>query len=852
MANERNYIAEIQEINSTVSQYFASIGQSQDYYEKPSNNVNALQGQLDDKRTGVGNSDTSITATIIADQQTELDRKLAEVEMLKDQLTIMDVKIDRFDALIQNIDKEIIPLIDEINVAITSVKTAYDTRVSAGCSSDLYWEQIGTKQYDWFGFSFYDTIYQCKKNPNVRRDYGYYGAKYYRKPQNQDYGANIVKEFLGTISVGSASLAILDNGGTSNLQVGDTITDNVDNPTVFSSANLPSIVGFGTTAIVASSTQFSGLISVGSTIIASTGIGTTGNVNVGDTISLSGVLALNTTVAGIGTTTTTQTVWNPNYGGAGIGSMISTSVSVKSLIVSVAAIGSTTNGTFTVGILSTFPSVILSGVSIKAATNTNFTDIRTTQTDATTFDYSNNPIDPVTIGIIGNDTLGLGHKIVKINNGSPVGPFQWKSVMTSSFEDKTDAQLNDNERYLRATYPEPLCGASYARYYTGNNSWPVKNTFTYSFSGHPASSTSTTYAQEGDVVTVGFGFTTPFGIGYASVSSINPSSGTCNPLSAAITAAETNRDAIIARNTPKIDSLVASASALRGIRDKMEGQAFAVLQGRVYGDVEINKLKTELAALRATDLKQFEPQTYYFNPDTGKTSSSTVGVENLTSSNGLVVSGLVLNLDAGNPQSYSGSGTNWNDISGNGNNGILINGPTYSSANIGSIVFDGVNDYADIPIPLAASYSTVTIEGFIKLNSFNGGMFLGFTTYDVWTSGNTLGYNNGAGNVIGIDALTVTSLGLLGNYKHYTFVMNSSGLLSTNKIYINGISQSISAVVNADGNIPGLASNLRLASWNNGAYYGNVQYGNLKVYNRELTASEITQNFNALRGRFGL
>jgi hypothetical protein len=626
MANERDYIAEIQQINSTVAQYFSSIGQSQDYYENPSNNVNALQGQLDDKRLGVGNSDTSITATIIADQQTELDRKLAEVEMLKDQLTIMDVKIDRFDALIQNIDKDIIPLIDEINVAITAVKTAYDARITAGCKSDLYWEEIGTKSYGFGGFYFEDTIYECKKNPNVRTDYGYYGAKYYRKPQNQDYGANIVKEFLGTISIGSTSLAIISNDGTSNLQVGDTITDNVDNPTVFSSANLPSIVGFGTTAIVGTSTQFSGTISVGSTIIASTGIGTTGNVNVGDIISLSGVLALNTTVAGIGTTTTTQTVWNPNYGGAGVGSMISTSVSVPSLIVSVAAIGSTTNGTFAVGILSTFPSVILSGASIKAATNTNFTDIRTTQIDATTFDYSNNPIDPVTIGIIGSDTLGLGHKLVRVNNGSPVGPFQWKEVMTADFANKTDAQLNENERYLRETYPEPLCGASYARYYPGNNLWPIKNTFTYGDGGFPASSTSPSYAQEGDVVTVGFGDTTPFGIDYANVSSINPSAGTCNPLNTAITTAETSRDAIIARNTPKIDSLIASASALRSIRDKMEGQAFAVLQGRVYGDVEINKLKTELAALQATDLKQFEPQTYYFNPDTGKTSSSTVGV----------------------------------------------------------------------------------------------------------------------------------------------------------------------------------------------------------------------------------
>jgi hypothetical protein len=633
MANEIDYIAEIQEINSTVSQYFASTGQSQEYYKNPSNNVNALQGQLDDKRTGVGNSDTSITATIIADHQTELDRKLAEVEMLKDQLTIMDVKIDRFDVLIQNIDREIIPLVDEINVAIGSVKTAYDARITAGCKSDLYWELIGKKVYYFPGDTFmddpyYELIYQCKKNPNVRIDYGYYGAKYYRKPQNQDYGANIVKEFLGTISIGSTSLAILSNDGTSNLQVGDTITDNVDNPTVFSSANLPSIVGFGTTAIVGTSTQFSGTISIGSTIIAHTGIGTTGNINVGDAITLSGVLAFNTKVAGIGTTTTSQTVWNPNYGGAGVGSMISTSVTVSSLIVSVAGIGSTTNGSFTVGILSTFPSVILSGGSIKAATNTNFTDIRTTQTEATTFDYSNNPIDPVTVGIMGNDTLGLGHKLIRVNNPnlSPVGPFQWKEVMTSSFADKTDAQLNDSERYLRSTYPEPACGAGYARYYPGNISWPVKITYDYNTTGYPAITTSISYAPEGSTVTVGFGLTTPVGIGTTSTSSNNPTFSGCSALQTVIDDAETSRDVIIARNTPKIDSLIASSSALRSIRDKMEGQAFAVLQGRVYGDVEINKLKTELAALRAVDLKQYEPQTYYFNPDTGKTSSSTVGV----------------------------------------------------------------------------------------------------------------------------------------------------------------------------------------------------------------------------------
>jgi hypothetical protein len=132
-------------------------------------------------------------------------------------------------------------------------------------------------------------------------------------------------------------------------------------------------------------------------------------------------------------------------------------------------------------------------------------------------------------------------------------------------------------------------------------------------------------------------------------------------------------------------------------------------------------------------------------------------------------------------------------------------------------------------------------------------MFLGMTTYDVWTQSNTLGFNNGNSNVIGINAETVTSLGLLGNWKYYTFVMNKSGLLSTNKIYINGTSVGpLTAVVESDGNIPGFNTNLRLCSWNNGGFNGNMQYSNLQVYNRELSTQEISQNFNAMKSRFNL
>ena len=59
----------------------------------------------------------------------------------------------------------------------------------------------------------------------------------------------------------------------------------------------------------------------------------------------------------------------------------------------------------------------------------------------------------------------------------------------------------------------------------------------------------------------------------------------------------------------------------------------------------------------------------------------------------VVTNGLVLALDAANTKSYVSGSTTWNDLSGNNNSGSLVNGPTFNSANLGSIVFDGVDDY---------------------------------------------------------------------------------------------------------------------------------------------------------------
>jgi len=72
----------------------------------------------------------------------------------------------------------------------------------------------------------------------------------------------------------------------------------------------------------------------------------------------------------------------------------------------------------------------------------------------------------------------------------------------------------------------------------------------------------------------------------------------------------------------------------------------------------------------------------------------------------IVTDGLVLALDAGNTKSYPGSGTTWTDLSGNGNTGTLTNGPTFDSANGGSIVFDGTNDYVQVTGSITVTSAT--------------------------------------------------------------------------------------------------------------------------------------------------
>ena len=208
-------------------------------------------------------------------------------------------------------------------------------------------------------------------------------------------------------------------------------------------------------------------------------------------------------------------------------------------------------------------------------------------------------------------------------------------------------------------------------------------------------------------------------------------------------------------------------------------------------------------------------------------------------------------------------GTTWTDLSGNGNNGTLTGGPTYSSSNGGSIVFDGSNDYVSGPtFSSVLNYQTSgTIECFFKIISSPSADFVdiwGFanqsTTRVIWFESSTIVLDNlrfvwrlSSGSLGAIDTNIAPSTN-----RNINQVVCSYEVISTDitfRVYINGTFYNSSTVSGSLTNSPSLplsiGGNLGIQSFNCNIY-------NFKIYNRALTAQEISQNFNAMRGRFGI
>jgi hypothetical protein len=209
-----------------------------------------------------------------------------------------------------------------------------------------------------------------------------------------------------------------------------------------------------------------------------------------------------------------------------------------------------------------------------------------------------------------------------------------------------------------------------------------------------------------------------------------------------------------------------------------------------------------------------------------------------------VTDGLVLALDAANSRSYPGTGTIWNDLSGNSNNGTLINGPTFSSENGGSIVFDGGNDIVTTTIFSGRNPSTdpFTVEAFLKSDTVSGTR--------MWIDASTSGTNqrffssldDGGGNPLGIQASTwADTTPTSTSYTHQTIVMDGNIARS----YRNGVATYTKAYTSYT--LPGPINIGGRAGF---PWLGKIS--NIRIYNRALSADEILQNYNATKSRFNL
>ena len=233
----------------------------------------------------------------------------------------------------------------------------------------------------------------------------------------------------------------------------------------------------------------------------------------------------------------------------------------------------------------------------------------------------------------------------------------------------------------------------------------------------------------------------------------------------------------------------------------------------------------------------------------------------------IVNDGLVLYLDANAPNSYSQyfTPTTWKDLSGNSNNGTLTNGPTFNSGNGGSIVFDGVDDFVNCGNGSSLNFErtnsfTLSYWGYFTSLS-GGGVVLNRT--DATAKGWLTGYNsNGSISVVlrntttTNDILIQTSAGLIliNNWYFVTATYNGNLNATGVSFYING-TKTTGDIIIRNGLTANIANtdNVTLgARVSNNAQYFTGNIAQTSIYNRALSATEVLQNYNATKTRFGL
>lgn len=224
----------------------------------------------------------------------------------------------------------------------------------------------------------------------------------------------------------------------------------------------------------------------------------------------------------------------------------------------------------------------------------------------------------------------------------------------------------------------------------------------------------------------------------------------------------------------------------------------------------------------------------------------TVGGSRSASMDNITMNGLCTYYDAANPNSYTGSGATWYDLTIIKNNGTLTNGPTFDASNGGGLVFDGVNQFMKGGRPKIPVQGPGTMSVTAKYTNLSNVRNLATITDGNYAV--QFGVRSGNATVwkMGGAVLLTYSMPVLNTIAQWVMTFNGPNI----QMYINGaLNASTTTAANQSGSNPIIYLGT-YADNGSEAFPGTIY--NTLVYNRVLSADEVASNYNAVRGRYGI
>jgi hypothetical protein len=218
--------------------------------------------------------------------------------------------------------------------------------------------------------------------------------------------------------------------------------------------------------------------------------------------------------------------------------------------------------------------------------------------------------------------------------------------------------------------------------------------------------------------------------------------------------------------------------------------------------------------------------------------------------------GLLLYLDANNAKSYSGAGTSWLDLSSNGNNFTSVGSPSFANGAFSIPDSNSVYFSADTPTNFRQGTSDFTISTWVKQNDSGYNIFVesrgsnlvGYFFVANFTSVGRLSFfsNPGGDQQVYTTSRSDLPVGVVQN-----LVVTARRTSNTIKFYVDGALWETKTDVHTSSISPSSGDIYRLG-FDKGGATSNFNIYTYQHYSRELSAVEIKQNFDALRGRFGI